>query len=105
MADKDRVVVAEVIKKSGNISGQMRDVVIRYLRRARRIAVAALVGHDDVIASRRQGRHLMTPGKGVLWPAVAQDNRIAFLFLTGFENLEGHTVDVHECGRRELGGV
>ena len=75
MADEDSVVLAEVIEQSDEVVGELGDAVRLDLAWCRRVAVAALVGGDDMVAGLGERRHLVTPRVGELGEAVAQHDR------------------------------
>lgn len=72
---------------------------------ARGVPVAPLVRDDHVVARVRQYGHLVTPGEGVLGPAVAEHARVPCVLVPCFEHFELDAVDGDDRGIREAGGV
>ena len=79
VADEHGLLVTERIEEAREIAGQMRHVVGLDFGRARRAAIAALIGRDDVETCFGQGRNLEAPGIGELRKAVTENDRQAVL--------------------------
>ena len=74
VADNDRLVDLEMVEQMRDVAGQVFEVVGLNLGRARRRAIAALVGRDDAPARLGESLDLMAPGEGEFRPAVQQDD-------------------------------
>ncbi len=105
MADEGRVPVAEMVEECDEIACQVRDVVGGDLGRPGGVAVAALVGGDDVVARRDKGGHLTTPGEGEVRPPVAEHDGLPAVLPARFEDLQLHAVDGDQGGLGEVGGA
>ncbi len=92
MADKDGIVVSEVIKQRDKVASQMREVICGHVSRPCRIAIPTLVRHDDVIASGRKRWQLIPPAKGMRRPTVTKYDRVSKVFFSGFKNFQFNTV-------------
>jgi hypothetical protein len=46
-----------------------------------------------MVARCGKGGHLMSPRKGMLWPAVTEHNRFSYILSACFKDFEFHTVD------------
>ena len=93
MSDEGGIFVSVVIEQCHQITRQVLDVIVGYRSRPGRVAVAPLVRDDDVVTRRGEGGHLMTPGLGMLRPAVAEHDGPSRIFPACFEDFELHTVD------------
>ena len=90
MADKHRLGDAQGIQQLVEVVGEFMAVVLLHRLRPAGMAIAALVGGDDMVASRHQGRYLVAPAVGMLRPAVRQEDGPAAL--AGLEDLQFHAV-------------
>ncbi len=67
-------------------------------------AIAALVRRDHVIAGIRQRRHRLAPAVGEFGKAVQQYHaRPALGFITGFQHMHAHAVDIVDETRADAG--
>ncbi|GGA03506.1 hypothetical protein GCM10011497_37520 [Elstera cyanobacteriorum] len=98
MTDKGRILISVVIEEGDEIARKVFDVIGHYLVRTRRVTVAPLVWDDDMVARSDKWGHLVTPGIGVLRPAVAEHNGPASVFAASLENFEVNAVDRKKGG-------
>jgi hypothetical protein len=87
-----------VVERCNEIVGQVRDVVGGNLGRVGEVAVAALVGSDDVVARRDEGGHLMTRREGEIRPAVAEHDGLPGVPPACLEDLQLQAVDGDQGG-------
>ena len=106
VADEDRLVDAEMVEQPDQIPRQVRHVVLRDRPLPLgpfRQAIAALVRRDGPDPRRLAGLQLMTPGKGELRPAVAEDHRHAVPTLGVLPHLVPVIVEAADHGVLRLG--